>query len=125
MRILVCGDRDWTDQEFVWNVLDELQPSHVIEGHARGADRAAHAWAEQHMPKEALSCRPADWPRYGKPAGPIRNAVMLALEPDLVLAFHDHIEMSKGTADMLCKAADKGVLYVLVTHEDEYFWGEL
>lgn len=54
---------------------------------------------------------PADWNKYGKVAGPIRNSEMLKLHPDidLVLAFHDDLSESKGTRDMVHKAQKAGI----------------
>lgn len=113
--ILVCGDRDWKDIAFIWEYLDALSPDVVIEGHARGADFIAHSWANRAGVK--LECHPAKWKQHGKAAGPIRNREMLKSNPDLVLAFHDSIETSKGTADMLTIAADAGIDYALICHE--------
>ncbi|SRR6266568_2890131 len=118
VKILVCGDRDWTDRGLIFTILDCLRDgSHVtlIEGHARGADQAGHDWAV--MRGIDLCCCPADWRRYGRAAGPIRNRQMADLAPDLVVAFHDHIETSLGTGDMLREAARRGVPYALVWHE--------
>lgn len=57
---------------------------------------------------------PANWTKHGKAAGPIRNREMLDENPDLVLAFHTDIENSKGTADTLCEAEDRGIIYALI-----------
>jgi len=49
---------------------------------------------------------PADWEKYGKASGPIRNRKMFKLgQPDLVLAFHNDIYKSKGTNDMVFNVA--------------------
>ena len=54
---------------------------------------------------------PADWKKYGKSAGPIRNREMLKMDPDIVLIFHDDPKNSKGTKDcvkaLLKKIKDK------------------
>ena len=52
---------------------------------------------------------PAEWDTFGKAAGPIRNGWMLKMEPDLVLAFHNDIRQSKGTANMVSIARKKGI----------------
>ena len=49
----------------------------------------------------ALECYPADWDRHGKAAGPIRNQRMIDTGVDLVVAFHDDLEHSKGTGHMV------------------------
>lgn len=44
-RILVCGDREWWDRNYIFDRLDEFHElygiSTIIEGCARGADRVA------------------------------------------------------------------------------------
>ena len=63
---------------------------------------------------------PADWARHGKRAGPLRNLRMLHEgRPDLVLAFHDDIENSKGTAHMVTIAQRAGVDVRLIRHVTE------
>ncbi len=54
------------------------------------------------MPVEAY---PAEWARYHHAAGPIRNKQMLTEgKPDLVIAFHNDIEKSKGSKNMVALA---------------------
>lgn len=54
---------------------------------------------------------PADWPRYGKAAGPMRNQQMVDEgKPDVVLAFPG----GRGTADMVRRAKAAGVRVVEV-----------
>jgi hypothetical protein len=52
---------------------------------------------------------PAQWHRYGQAAGPIRNQEMLKTGIHLVLAFHPNLSESKGTKDMVTRAASAGV----------------
>jgi YspA, cpYpsA-related SLOG family len=111
MRILVCGDRNWTDRKAIFETLDmydflsESERAHIIEGAARGADTMAGEWAvERGAPLEEF---PAEWTKHGRSAGPIRNAQMLREgKPDIVIAFHDDLEKSKGTKDMVRRAKD-------------------
>jgi hypothetical protein len=111
MRVLVAGSRGWTSAQAIWNVLDELAaqgPITVIEGGARGADRAAADWAVGRG-MELLEF-PADWTTHGKAAGPIRNQQMLEEgRPDLVVAFADDLGASRGTKDMVTRAHRAGV----------------
>jgi len=63
-----------------------------------------------------VSTYPADWAQHGRAAGPIRNQRMLTQgKPDLVVAFHDNLEHSKGTKNMLKQATEKGVPTKLLT----------
>lgn len=111
MRILVCGDRHFTDTYKFYAVmegldLDSKQPITIIEGGARGADTLARDYADECG--WALEEYPANWDKYGKAAGPIRNKQMLDEgKPDLVIAFL--AKDSKGTANMIKQAKEAGV----------------
>jgi hypothetical protein len=117
--LLVTGDRNWDNDwiirsEFAVIGYDKIDL--VIHGDARGADTIAAAVALQHeIPTLAV---PARWSKYPKAAGPIRNSLMLkfmGIVPTYVLAFHNNIESSKGTKDMLTKVKKLGIPYKLVT----------
>ena len=113
IRLLVCGDRNWEDKSMIMVcVLDLLTSGKkidvIIEGEARGADSLARDVAKElGIPIEA---HPAQWAKYGKQAGILRNIKMLEVGlPDLVMAFHDNIEESKGTKHMMTIAKKAGV----------------
>jgi len=100
MRILFCGDRSWTNYKVICDVMIEHQPTVVIEGGANGADSLALEAAEAFDVR--VQSFPAEWDKYGKAAGPIRNTRMLNEgKPDLVIAFHDDLQNSRGTLDMV------------------------
>lgn len=107
-RVLVCGDRHWSDRGAILDRLRRL-PSDtvVIHGAAQGADTIAGEVAVSLG--FTVEPYPADWARYGRAAGPIRNAKMLQDgKPDLVIAFHADIPASRGTRNMvnLARKAD-------------------
>jgi len=109
MRVLVCGGRDYDDAVRVALVLDWLHElfgiDTIIEGGARGADSLASKWAYEH---EEMANRGflADWDRFGKAAGYIRNKQMLVEgQPHVVIAFPG----GKGTANMIKQAKEAGV----------------
>ncbi len=108
MKVLVTGGRDFYNKTHVWNVLNEIHEETpitlLIHGNARGADTLAHQWAMENGIK-TLPC-PAQWDKYGKGAGPIRNALMLSYEPKLVIAFKG----GKGTRNMVNIAKKAGVV---------------
>lgn len=132
-RILICGDRNWTDYEFFvaamlkW-IAKHGVPKTIIEGCARGADSmAGHQWAvEIDEPKPYVEHYPAKWEQHDsyeqtcwckdksvekcRGAGPIRNQAMLNHgRPDAVIAFHKDIASSRGTADMVKRARKAGI----------------
>jgi hypothetical protein len=89
-RVLVCGDRNWTDFQEIFDKLYALIALAkdcqlvVIEGEASGADLLAR-----------------------------KAALVLGLPvvrfPDLVLAFHPDLKNSKGTKDMVERAEKAGI----------------
>jgi predicted Rossmann-fold nucleotide-binding protein len=107
VKILVCGGRNYRDEERVYDQLDTLQEiggvSLIIEGGAHGADSLARRWAHD----RGIHCVTmlALWDHYGPSAGPKRNAAMLLLQPDLVMAFPG----GAGTADMVKKARERKI----------------
>lgn len=120
MRVLVTGDRNWTDKQAIREALVNVRARTVIEGGARGADKLAReAGKELRLNVEEFPAHwthsPHCWPRpcrrpMGDVAGPARNQQMLDEgKPDLVLAFHNCLEASKGTADMVARAVKAGV----------------
>ena len=106
-RVLVCGGRDYHDKYRVYSTLDRLRLifdiSTLIHGGAPGADSLAASWAQvRGIKTEAFI---ADWLKYPKSAGPIRNRQMLDLgRPDLILAFPG----GAGTAHMVRIAREAG-----------------
>ena len=119
MKILVTGDRNWDInpelhkeriryvlKRVVADALNSAQEVTIIHGAARGVDTlAGQVASELGLNVEAY---PADWEKYGKAAGPIRNRKMLDLKPDLVLAFHNDLTKSKGTAHCIKEAEKMG-----------------
>ena len=103
-RILITGDRGWTNVEVIQLAIKALPPDAiVIHGAASGADTLAATIATSYG--LATMAFPAQWARFGKRAGPIRNQRMLDEgKPDFVVAFHNYLPGSKGTRDMVTKA---------------------
>lgn len=110
----MCGGRDYNNKAAIFNYLDmlfnptnDLMPTiwgTIIAGGANGADHLAIEWAIANwMPWEEY---PADWERYGKKAGYLRNKQMLEEgKPDFVVAFPG----GRGTANMVQLAEAAGV----------------
>jgi len=119
MRILICGDRNWDDYVAVRDTLkvfkETLGISCIIEGEASGADSFGRIAAEElGIPVEKY---PANWTKYDKGAGPIRNQQMLDEgKPVLVLAFHDKLQESKGTKDMVLRSQKAGIKTIHYYH---------
>lgn len=109
MRILVCGGRDYQDQDCVGDSLERLRRagliSLLIHGDASGADRLASQWARGAGVDQVSY--PANWRAHGRAAGPMRNRRMLHHgRPQAVVAFPG----GRGTADMVEVARQAGLL---------------
>lgn len=105
-KVLVCGGREYDQDEVVKWILDLLTPSEIVHGDAAGADSLASEWASNNnVPQVAY---PAQWHAHGRAAGPIRNQLMLDENEDieLVVGFAG----GKGTQDMLARAQAAGIL---------------
>ena len=118
-RVLFCGDRNWADAHKIANELRALRKQYsdlaICHGAARGADMLAGNLAvSMGIPVAAF---PANWKRYGKRAGPIRNLQMLEeFAPTMVLAFHDNLDASRGTKHMVEIARASGIPTFVFKH---------
>lgn len=123
-RVIVCGGRSYADAGRVNQVLDELHAAQPIgtlieggagwvrDGVAFGADRLGRCWGNRHA--SSVITVIASWKQDGRAAGPMRNARMLKLKPDLVVAFPG----GRGTADMIRQARRAGVEVLDVSYAD-------
>lgn len=99
MKVIVCGGRDYSNREFLFEKLQEIHSINpitcLIHGGARGVDSLAKEWAllNNIETKEYL----ADWNKHGKAAGFIRNKEMLKENPIAVIAFPG----GNGTQNMI------------------------
>lgn len=110
MKVLLgCGGRDFRPEiGDLREVVEVLRPygfTHVRHGDARGADR----WFD--IVAAELGCEvqryPADWERFGKRAGFLRNAAMLAVDPKPVLVCA--LPGGRGTQDTIRRAKRAGI----------------
>lgn len=101
-RVLVTGSRSWPALGTVWSVLNDTQHEALIAGRPlvvvhgacpRGADAHAAGWAAvagQFTTAVTEEAHPADWRPGGtfdRAAGFRRNAAMVQLGADVVIAF--------------------------------------
>lgn len=98
MKTIIAGSRGITDYMLLLQaVLDA--PWHITEvvsGRARGVDTLGELWAERnHVP---VTLFPADWDRFGKRAGYVRNIEMARYADALLALWDGH---SRGTRHMI------------------------
>jgi len=115
MKILITGSRTYWNWKKIYEELkDYPKDTTIIHGAARGADTLAGEVASQ-LGFKVIEV-PAQWNKYGKSAGPIRNNKMLDMNPDLVIAFP--LPGSKGTKHCMEEAEKRGIPLKVVTCED-------
>jgi len=94
MKILICGSRRINDPALVAQAVEKsgMKATHIVSGGARGVDTLAQLYAQSNGIEftEYL----ADWDKYGKRAGFMRNCVMVGAA-DAVIAVWDG--ESRGT----------------------------
>ena len=106
-RVIITGSRTWPDEkrltEALDRVWDEIGPFTLVHGAARGADQMGES--HQAALRRPTESHPADWERFGKRAGYVRNAEMVSLGADLCVAFiHNESRGASMCADLADKA---------------------
>jgi len=112
-HIGVVGSRKFTDYAKLEKVLDSLNKirpiSLIVSGGAEGADTLAEKWAEERgVPKLIF---PAEWEKYGKAAGPIRNKDIVS-NSDRIVAFWDGKTPGTASTVEISKKAGKPVITI-------------
>lgn len=100
MKLAIVGSRDFNDyqlmSEFILSKFDLPDIDTIVSGGAKGADALAERFAQEY--KLALIVKDAEWEKYGRAAGPIRNKLIIE-EVDAVVAFPSI--QSKGTLNSI------------------------
>lgn len=107
-KVIIAGTRDFSDYALLCSYADEVlagkEDVEIVSGGAKGADALGEQYARERG--YALKVFPAEWKKYGRAAGPVRNAQM-AEYADALIAFWDG--KSAGTRSMIRKAEDLGL----------------
>lgn len=119
MRICCIGSRSWSNRDKIVEVISSYKERYpdlvVISGGAPGADNMSVEVAKElGIPTIKYY---ANWTKWGKAAGPIRNREMLTDgEPDAVVAFRKG-PVSIGTDDCMTAAAKLGIIVDLYSEK--------
>lgn len=115
MRTIIAGSRSIKDIKHVYDAISNsgIHITEVVSGTANGVDKLGEEWAEYHgIPIKQF---PADWDKFGKKAGYLRNMEM-SENADALIAIHDGY--SKGTKHMIDIATRRGLsVYVHIVHD--------
>lgn len=120
LKVIVAGSRTFSNTHFLEYVLDFKRNlffdfKELVHGGAKGADTLAMLWAEKN--EIPVRCFPADWDKYGKQAGFIRNKQM-AEYADVLIAFWDG--KSRGTKIMIELAAKANITSIVITYDGNH-----
>lgn len=99
-RIVIGGYRNFDNYEIFKNFVDlcigDKSEITILSGHCKGVDLMGERYAKEKG--FALEIYPADWKKYGRAAGPIRNRQMVE-NADSVIAFVS--ETASGTKKLI------------------------
>lgn len=113
-RVIYCGGRGYAEvakvRDGVLEAFSRVGHHIVVHGGARGADRLVELLCETADITQEIY--PAQWEKYGKSAGPIRNQEMADL-PDVVLVVA--FPGGPGTDHMTEIAKKKGIEVVYIS----------
>lgn len=108
-KIVIAGSRKFNDYDFlkkkVNKFLENKKDSHkiiIISGHAKGTDELGERYAKEKGYNTKIY--PAEWKKYGRAAGPIRNKIMIN-KANALIAFWDG--KSRGTSSSINLAKEE------------------
>jgi len=110
MRTIIAGSRTIKDYDVVKEAIEKsgFDITTLISGTADGVDRLAERWAIENSID--VEQHPADWDKWGRAAGPIRNKEMADCAEACIIVWD---KVSKGTKNMMMQAIKNGLkLYV-------------
>lgn len=116
MKLIIAGGRDFNNYDLVEKEANEMvsgvQNVEIISGLATGADLLGCRFAEENgYPLRGFA---AEWGKFGRAAGPIRNKLM-AKNATHLLAFWDG--KSRGTKHMIEYAKELGLGVKVVNYD--------
>jgi hypothetical protein len=123
LKIIIAGGRDFEDYNFLKfhadifvNDLKKEFPDAVIQivsGGAKGVDSLGERFAEENGYDKVIF--KADWSKYRRAAGPIRNAEMASWSTHLLSFWNG---TSKGTKSMINLAKKENCVVRVIKIED-------
>jgi hypothetical protein len=101
-KLIIAGGRNYRFTKEDIELLDGKAIGEVVSGGAKGADAEGEAWARSRdIPVVRFD---ADWGRYGRGAGPVRNRKMAEYADEVIL-----FPGGRGTESMAREARRAGI----------------
>lgn len=109
MKVIIAGGRDIFDLELVHEAVgfaagQGIHITEVVSGCASGVDTLGEIWAFlRGIPIHRI---PAQWAKFGRRAGPIRNRAMAREAQACIVVWNGY---SRGTKNMILEARARGL----------------
>lgn len=117
VRIIIAGGRDFNNYDFLKkeasifiSEIDNGDHIEIVSGGAKGVDLLGEKFAEEKNLE--LIVFPADWKKFGRAAGPKRNAQMAKYATHLLSFWNGE---SKGTKSMLTLAKKENLKVKIIS----------
>jgi len=108
MKVIVAGSRNFNNYNLLKSKLDQILKDQldivIISGNANGADKLGERYGQEK--NHLIEIYPAEWQKFQRSSGPIRNAQMAEVG-NMLVAFWDG--QSRGTKNMIEQATKKGL----------------
>lgn len=117
IKIIIAGSRTFNDYESLKKTCDKIinrfykKDIEIVSGCARGADKLGEDYAKERGYK--IHYFPADWNKYSKKAGHIRNRKMAKFS-DSAIIFWDG--KSTGTKNMIKEAKKNNLKLIAINY---------
>ena len=119
-KVIVAGGRDFNDYNLMREKLDRLLSKRIetekviiVSGCAKGADSLGERYAEER--NLHVIRKPANWDKFGKSAGYIRNAEMADISDGLIAFWNGNKEHS-GTYHMVSLAKEHDLILRVIRY---------
>ncbi len=114
MKLAIIGSRTFNNYALLKSYLDphKHKITLIVSGGAKGADTLGEKWANQNNIPTLIF--PADWDKYGKRAGYLRNEDIIK-NCDVCVAFWDGV--SKGTQHSLNLCKKYNTPFIIIEYE--------
>lgn len=120
-NIIIAGSRNFNDYKILENVCDTFilplivkKLVRIVSGTARGADKFGEMYAASH--NIPVLKYPADWDKYGKSAGYIRNGQMAEIAHFLIVFWDGN---SFGTKNMIEEAKKRNIPTLIIYFKEQ------
>lgn len=112
MKLIIAGSRTLNEYDVVEMIdplleffnIDKKKIKEIVSGGADGVDKAAEYYQERNDEFDFIEVK-ANWPKYGKKAGVLRNAEMADYADALLLIWDGE---SKGSKNMKKEMLTRG-----------------